>query len=74
MQPRINPEKFYVTAELALLLGRSVRTLESWRRCNVHPELRWQRRGRYVAYSGRDILRFLLDGASPQPKKKRRRR
>ena len=64
MQPRINPKKLYLTPELALKLGLSARTLESWRRCGTHPTLKWRRVGRRVAYLGADVLEFLSDSTS----------
>ena len=69
MQPRINPKQNYLTNELAVLLGVSMRTVESWRRCGIHPELKWHRDGRRIVYVGADVLRFLANG---KPKRKRR--
>jgi len=72
MQPRIDPQKQYLTHEVARHLRKSVRTVESWRRCRIHPILKWVRGadGR-VRYAGADILRFLADGASLPPKRRR---
>ena len=71
MQPRIDPQKEYVTPELARILRISARTLESWRRCGTHPALKWKRRGLRVVYLGGDVIRFLAD-SSPPPKRRRR--
>jgi len=70
--PRIDPKKLYRTPELAVALRKSARTIESWRRCQTHPGLKWVRGddGR-VAYRGADVLKFLNDSATP-PKRKRR--
>src|SRR2546421_7588056 len=72
--PRIDPKKLYRTPELAVALRKSARTIESWRRCQTHPGLKWVRGddGR-VVYRGEDVLRFLSDSsASPRPTRRRR--
>jgi hypothetical protein len=68
---RINPSKLYLTSELAAKLRLHRRTLETWRRLNVHPELKWRRVGRHVRYLGADVLKFLDDSAVPPPKRRR---
>jgi hypothetical protein len=68
----INPQSLYSAVELAAYLGIKPRTLEVWRRTGEHPELRYRRVGRRIRYLGRDILKFLNDSASPQPKRRRR--
>jgi hypothetical protein len=65
---RIVPTALYSGKELASYLGIDSRTLETWRRLDLHPELRWRRVGRRIRYLGRDILHFLNDGVSPRPK------
>jgi hypothetical protein len=68
---RIKPKENYSTPELALILGVSARTLESWRRCQTHPTLRWRRVGRHVTYLGADVLEFLSDTTnSPKPRRR----
>lgn len=68
----INPTSLYSAVELAAYLGIQARTLEVWRRTGQHPELRYRRVGRRIRYLGQDILNFINDDVSPQPKRKRR--
>jgi hypothetical protein len=67
----IVPTALYSTVQLASYLQVQPRTLETWRRRKTHPELRYRRVGRRVRYLGQDILNFINDDVSPQPKRKR---
>jgi hypothetical protein len=59
MRPRINPDKDYFTPEAARLVGRSPRSLETWRRCGTYPLLVWRRVKHKIVYRGTDLLKFL---------------
>jgi Helix-turn-helix domain len=66
---RIVASALYSPNELASYLGIQPRTLETWRRKQLHPELKFQRVGRRIRYRGRDILTFLNQGARPKRKR-----
>lgn len=51
--------KYLKCKDAARLLGVTYQTLELWRRKNIHPELKYTKKGDFIRYHIDDIMGFL---------------
>jgi hypothetical protein len=56
-RPILSPDRVYSADEIALFVGRSVRTLQNWRRIGAGPN--FHRVYDTPIYIGRDVLQWL---------------
>lgn len=57
--------RLYTTAEVAAILGVSLRTVQAWVKENTIPHIRLGDGGRLVRIQGRDLDKFIQDGYQP---------
>ena len=57
--------RLYTTAEVAVILGVSLRTVQAWIKDNAIPHVRLGDAGRLVRIQGRDLDKFIQDSYQP---------